>query len=249
MKKAVIYTSLTGGYDNLPQYEVLDDYFDYICFTNDYPEGSRVGQWEIRSIPVRLADNTRLSRYVKLMPHAVFPDYEYSVWLDANLAITDSSIYDILKSYISAGELWCAVKHPLRDCIYEEARACILIGKAAFNEIQPFTKFLKSKHFPRKFGLFENNFILRKHNDEIIKVIDDDWWSIYMAYSKRDQLSLCFLFWKHGFKPALLQPEGVSTRNISAIKYTSHESVSKSRKQKFLLYWSNRIRLLFSCSF
>ncbi len=103
MKKAVIYTSLTGGYDNLPQYEVLDDYFDYICFTNDYPEGSRVGQWKIRSIPVQLADNTRLSRYVKLMPHAVFPDYEYSVWLDANLAITDSSIYDILSPPASFG--------------------------------------------------------------------------------------------------------------------------------------------------
>ena len=33
MSKIAIYTSLVGGYDNLLQPEVVDENFDYICFS------------------------------------------------------------------------------------------------------------------------------------------------------------------------------------------------------------------------
>lgn len=38
MKKKVIYTVLVGGYDNLMQPQVIDDSFDYICFTDKSPQ-------------------------------------------------------------------------------------------------------------------------------------------------------------------------------------------------------------------
>lgn len=112
MNKIVIYTSLTGGYDNLPQYEVVDPNFDYICFTNDYPAESKVGQWEIRPIPVDLKDNQRLSRYSKLMPHTVLENYEWSVWLDANLVIVNQKFYTNIFDKIKEGGLWYGIKHP-----------------------------------------------------------------------------------------------------------------------------------------
>lgn len=76
----MIYTSLTGGVDNLPVYDVLDSRFDYVCFSDDYPAGSRVGQWEIRPIPVwRRKNNVLRSRFAKLQPHRLLGDYEWSV--------------------------------------------------------------------------------------------------------------------------------------------------------------------------
>lgn len=147
MKKAVIYTSLTGGYDNLPQYDILDSFFDYICFTNDYPDGEKVGQWEVRSIPIEINDKTRLSRYVKLMPHKVFPDYEYSIWFDANLEITDKKIYEIIKTHISAQKKWCGIKHPTLDCIYQDAKECLKLAKVTYREIVSQVKFCEMKSF------------------------------------------------------------------------------------------------------
>lgn len=245
MKKAVIYTSLTGGYDNLPQYEVLDADFDYICFTNDYPAGSKVGQWEIRPIPIVLDDKTRLSRYVKLMPHAVFPDYEYSVWLDANLIITAQNIYDIIKQRINHKEIWCAVKHPLLDCIYDDAHACIIGANVKFSDVAPQVKFLQQEKFPRHYGLYENNFIIRNHNAFSVKEIDSTWWEIYLQYSKRDQLSLCYIFWKKNFTPTLIFPPEFSTRNVTGMKYKPHliPSIQFRIKHKIRKYY-NQFKLL-----
>ena len=52
---------------------------------------------------------------------------------------------------------------------------------------------------PRNYGFCENNILYRKHNNDIIKKIDEEWWYMVKNYAKRDQLSLCYLLWKYGF--------------------------------------------------
>lgn len=247
MKKAVIYTSLTGGYDHLPQYKVIDPDFDYICFTNDYPAGSKVGQWEIRPIPIKLKDKIRLSRYAKLIPHTVFPDYDYSIWLDANLVITDKSIYETIKYHIASHHLWCAIKHPRFDCLYFDAFTCVYGAKASYNEMAPQIKFLRSENYPEHNGLYENNFIIRRHNDPTIKSIDEQWWEMYLKFSHRDQASLCYIFWKRRFKPVLLFPPDISTRNVKGIEYIKHLRYPLKHRIKVKIRMKyNRFRMHFS---
>ena len=94
--KRVIYTCITGGYDKLREPEAVDGDFDYICFT-DAAVSSEEGVWQIRPIPYSCEDPTRLSRYVKLLPHKVLGEYDESLWIDANIAIRGGGIYDAVR--------------------------------------------------------------------------------------------------------------------------------------------------------
>ena len=237
--KYVIYTSLTGGYDKLPQYEVLDDRFDYICFSNDYPDGSKVGQWEIRKIPIREKSNIILSRFPKLQPHKILSEYEYSIWLDSNIIIIGDAFYNNILKKISIGGEWYGIAHPLRNCIYDEIIACREAGIIGYFKAKRLLKILLYEGFPKNYGLYENNLILRRHNTKIIIKIDDIWWTSFVDSIKRDQISLFFIFWKLNFRPQILQKN--STRNDDNLRYLRHISNKKYRIKKLCMRILNSI--------
>lgn len=232
MGKYVIYTSLTGGYDALPIYDVIDSRFDYICFSNDYHDGSIIGHWKIRNIPNIAKDNVTLSRYPKLQPHKLLKEYEYSLWMDSNIIIKKNTIYDIVIERITEGNSWYGLPHPLRDCIYEDAKACLVGGIAKYKDICKVIKFLKEENYPANYGLFENNVILRQHNLHKIVEIDDYWWKFFISYIKRDQLSLFYIFWKFNFVPCILQNK--SSREDVALEYHLHKRSYKLRIKRKL---------------
>ena len=91
MARKVIYTVLTGGSDRLEQPAVVDPSYDYICFTE---KDGKDGVWQLRKIPFETPDNITRARYSKLQPHVVLPEYEYSVFMDANLCIIGPEFYE-----------------------------------------------------------------------------------------------------------------------------------------------------------
>lgn len=223
MNKKVIYTCLVGNYDVLRQPLVVDETFDYICFSNDIKE-DRVGVWQIRPIPFEHKDNARLSRYVKLMPHKALEDYEWSLWMDANIQITGKELYSIVDDKIAEGNKIYQVTHclPPCDCIYEEIKTAYLCGRSGFCKTFRQYWHLKRNKFPKHWGLFENNFILRKHNDTLVKKISEEWWTEFMKYTKRDQFNLMYIYWKNNFMPGLFLPPDRNTRNVDFMKYRQH---------------------------
>lgn len=239
MKKYVIYTSVTGAYDNLPEYDYIDERFDYLCFSNDYPEGEKVGQWKIKSIPINVAkSNIHLSRYPKLLPHKVLPEYEWSVWLDANLNIKSKEIYDKIIHNIDQNNKWCGIEHPGTHCIYKEIKVCLELGKVKFLNVLSIFKFLKKEKYPKNNGLFENNFILRKIHDKKIIEIDESWWKLFNRFIPRDQLSLFYLFWEKNFKPSLFLPKEINTHNspMFGFKYHNKQKISKKINLKINIF-------------
>ena len=76
--RSVVYTCLTGGYDSLKEHRYIDNDWDYVCFTDNKEllAQKKCGIWEIRPLAYVGADNTRSSRYHKINPHKLFPDYE-----------------------------------------------------------------------------------------------------------------------------------------------------------------------------
>lgn len=242
----VIYTSLTGKYDQLTQPKCVFEGFDYICFSNDYKE-KKIGIWEIRPIPFKCKDKTRLSRFVKLNPHIALPDYEYSLWMDSNLCILTNELLRIINSLIDKKSLMASVLHPQFDCIYDDAIQCIIGGRDSYFTIKKQVLFLSSQKYPTHNGLYENNLILRKHNVETIKSISDEWWKLYTSYSKRDQLSLCYVLWKNNYIPDLLFPKGISTRNSKCICYVNHRKKNFFlRLKSFIIKIFNRLMLYIS---
>lgn len=240
MKDCVIYTAIVGGYDFLPQPKIVSDNCDYICFTNDSNK-SKIGVWEIRKIPFICRDNIRLSRFVKLNPHRVFKNYKYSLWIDSNIQILDDYIYNQIEIAKKSGVLWGAIKHPDKNCIYVDARSCACGGNEGFFAIYNQCKFLRSEGYPDGNGLFENNIIFRDHNSKIIVKIDEQWWSIYLKYSKRDQLCLCYVFWKFSFVPTLLFPENVNTWNKEHFNRVTHIYSFRYRIKRRLRHYINLI--------
>ena len=218
--KYVVYTCLSNNYDSLKIPEHLDADVDYICFSDQPVYG--YGVWEIRSYDKVSSDATRTSRHPKILPQHYLSEYEASIYIDANFIPTVSMI-DYIKRFERADVKIANVKHPWRDCIYEEAEACRSSGKDATEVIDATINFLKKNGFPEKYGLFENNLIYRKHNDYRVSYAMTIWWDVYNRYSRRDQLSYMFAINKSGLSPALFfYSDKKHVRNSAEFAYFSH---------------------------
>lgn len=223
MNKKVIYTCLVGNYDVLRQPLAVDESYDYVCFSNDIKE-EKIGAWQIRPIPFKHKDKARLSRYVKILPHRALEDYEWSLWMDANIQITGKDFYTVLDSKIAEGGKIYQVNHcfPPCDCIYDEIKFAYLGGRAGFGEAFLQYWHLKRDGFPTHWGLFENNLILREHNDAQVRKASEEWWAEFMTHTKRDQFNLMYVYWKNNLKPGLLLPPDKNTRNVGFLQWNSH---------------------------
>lgn len=228
MVNKVIYTCVVGGYDNLLQPLAIDDTYDYICFSNDIKE-AKIGVWNIRDIPFECDDNILLSRYSKLLPHEVLGDYDYSVWIDANIQVTNGDFYKIIDSKISTGGKIFQVNHifPPCDCAYEEVKYAYMLVRCSFLDAARQCIHLKKEGFPHHWGLFENNIILRKHNDPLVRKISVEWWQELCKYAKRDQFSLMYVYWKNNYRPELLFSPDQNARNVDFLEWNHHSILPK----------------------
>ena len=240
MNKKVIYTCLVGNYDVLRQPLVACESYDYICFSNDIKE-ERVGVWQIRPIPFEHKDKARLSRHVKILPHKALEDYEWSLWMDANIQITKEEFYSIVDSKIADGGKIYQVNHcvPPCDCIYEEIKFAYQCGMSGFCKTLRQYYHLKRNKFPTHWGLFENNIILRKHLDPQVRKVSEEWWAEFMSYTKRDQFNLMYVYWKNNLMPGLLLPPDCNTRNVDFMKWHSHVV---THEDTFIFRQQHRIR-------
>jgi len=240
MNKKAIYTSMVGKYDDFRDPEIKLDGWDYICFSDDLLQ-KNFSTWEIRSIPCKIKNKLRRSRYVKINPHLVLKNYEFSLWIDANISIYNAQIKNRLEKLINDKVLIAIPKHPLRDCIYDEANVCIEDGRDYKSKINKQINFLKSEGFPENYGLFENNVIFRKHNHPAITDISKAWWKIYLQFSKRDQLSLAYVLWKKNVKFEILLEDGKTARNHEAFKYVKHTPSFSTKLLRTIILRVNKL--------
>ncbi len=191
--KLVVYTALFGDYDELVDPAENFDDCDFICFTDQKHLKSDI--WEIQIIDKLDLPSNMMNRKYKILPHLYLSEYEWSLYIDSNIAILKNPI-DLANKYLYKND-FVAPKHFARDCIYEEANACIILGKAKYNEIQNQMNEYRADGFPRKFGLSENGILLRRHNNEKVIKLMNDWWKEMNNKTQRDQLSLGYVLWKN----------------------------------------------------
>lgn len=192
--KLVVYTALFGNYDDLIEPKEKFEGCDFICFTDQKHLTSNI--WEIRLIEECDLPTNMMNRKYKILPHMFLNEYEWSLYVDANIAILCNPM-DLAKKYLSKYDM-AVPKHFARECVYDEARECVILGKTKYDETKKQMDKYKNEGFPKNFGLGENNIIFRKHNsDNIIKLMTD-WWEELNTQTKRDQLSLAYVLWKNG---------------------------------------------------
>ncbi|WP_211006134.1 glycosyltransferase domain-containing protein [Pectobacterium versatile] len=216
-KKLVVYTALFGDYDSLNEPADNYDGCDFICFTDQKNLKSDI--WEIKNIESNNIPANILNRYYKFKPHLFFSDYNSSLYIDSNIAIIKNP-YDLKIKYLSNSD-FLAPKHFLRDCIYEEAKECIILKKYNTEEIILQLRKYKLAGMPQKFGLAENNIILRNHNKSAVINLMELWWQEIQNMTKRDQLSLAYVLWSNDQKFNYMNES--SRGNDEYFRYLEHK--------------------------
>jgi len=233
-KKRVVYTCITGGYDELLNHTFINPDWDYVCFSDDLSiRSEKNAQWEIRPLCFDKLDQVRNQRWHKLHPHLLFPECEVSLWVDGNVDILDGEIFEDVDQALKSNSLFACSLHPKRQCIYEEFDACQEAGKDDPDVMKRQEDLIKKSGFPKKNGLFETNIIARRHSSPVVIRIMEEWWYWLEHYSRRDQLSFTYVLWKNDQKAKPLSPK--SYRNSSGVKFryaTNHITKEELLKQK-----------------
>ena len=192
--KLVVYTAIFGNYDYLIEPKENFEGCDFICFTDQ--EHLKSDVWEMRLVKDCDLTPNMMNRKYKILPHLFLNEYEWSLYLDANIAILKNP-FELANKYLVKYEM-ALPKHFARNCIYEEAKECVTLGKAKYKEVKNQLEYYIKDGFPPNFGLGENNILLRKHNSEKVIKMMADWWNELNRQTQRDQLSLAYVLWKNG---------------------------------------------------
>ncbi len=219
--RLAVYTCITGNYDVPLEPYYVDENIDYYIITD--MEISVESNWrkiDIHTLPIPAEmDMTRKARYVKTHPHLLFPDYRYSVWVDGLiLCVADLREYIPYTGRTGIAAHW----HPLRNCIYSEAKVCKIMGRDNGAMINRQMRKYLSEGMPKEFGLIESGFLLREHGKAECIGIMEEWWEQISQYSKRDQISLPYAIWKRGFTMKDIGFIGTNISNNYSFRVMTH---------------------------
>ncbi len=207
-KRTVVYTAITGLWDDLRVPLTVDPEIDYIVFA-DEQLAPPPAPWLRRSLRLRCGNDRLTSRFVKATPHFHVPEYQLSLWADGayQLRNVTAERLDGL-----AGPMQIAVfQHSERNCAYAEAEEVRRRKLDTGENIDRAVKLLHDHGFPARAGLCEAGLLLRRHQDSDLMRAMDQWWDSIVRGSCRDQLSLNFALWQNQM-PYLSIP-GTARRN------------------------------------
>lgn len=195
--KIVVYCAITGNYDNLDSPLYIDDRLEYVCFTNNRNIKSSI--WNVEYISDNNMSDVFLARNIKCFPDKYFKEYELSIWVDGKYLIKNN-LREYIEKYMINKNMLC-FPHPDRNCVYNEAAACIFYGKGEKDSILKQVITYYNEKYPFDNGLYESGCLARNHNDDFIKKLMSEWWEQISVFSYRDQLSLPYVCWKNQFLP------------------------------------------------
>lgn len=215
-KKIIVFTVLFGNYDNLQDPLYVSENCDYyVLANNDTVINSKIWKkFDYSSDQSKLLDgmsNLEKARFCKLHPHIFFGDSDYSIFIDANVQL----VTDVRPFVETLSDNFIAIHlQPGRCCVYQEATEVLAWKKANKSAVQMQMKKYKEEGFPKDFGMYQTNVLVRDHNHKDCITLMDQWWHEIENNTKRDQLSFTYSLWKCGF----------SSKNVSVLGPSSYQN-------------------------
>lgn len=219
-----IYTAVVGNYDEIKQPLVVDERFDFILFSNDIVE-KQIGIWQVRPIPYFNPIQTKIARWVKTHPEELLGEYDASLWVDSNIIITSSFVYDRIAQLYQDGILVSTMKHFKRNCVYEEMFEILCCGFEREKVVLHWGQLLRKENYPRNNGLCETGVFFRIHSCKEVAKFDEMWWKCVDQYSRRDQFSVNYVLWKLGLSWQYFLPDGRSVYNSDCFMHVEHKDI------------------------
>lgn len=199
-EKIAVYTCIIGSYDIPIDPVYISKRCDYYIITDqDIPNNSVWKKIDINKFKINNLNNNEINRFIKLHPHLIFQEYNYSIYLDGNVKI----ISDLSPMVSQLGKKSIGLHiHSFRNCAYKEGKSFKFNKR--LNSFYPIVKKqleqYKKEGFPSEYSLYENTIIVRNHSRKDCILIMETWWEQLKKYSFRDQISLPYVIWKLNMK-------------------------------------------------
>ena len=176
--RKVLYTCITGQYDDACAHVFVDDTWEYVMFTdNQYLLGMRrYMHWDIRPLEYKKQTNVKNARWHKINAHKLFPNYDYSLWLDGNIVIMNRDFFVRINRFIDNDTKLCVPTHPVRQCIFDEAETIKELHIDNGCTVNQEMFILRCWRYPHNNGLNETCILLRKHNTPQVRRMQRIWW-------------------------------------------------------------------------
>lgn len=228
--RIAVYTSCFGKYDDIILPKYFSDNIDYYFISDEVPSLNSSYNWidAKKIIPANIISPIKRNRYIKMHPDIIFPQYKYSIYVDANIEIKGDLSTFICRSRSGI----CVFLHSRRDCLYYEAMTIVNYKRIVPEDaILQISKYLK-EGMPLHYGLTEMPVIVREHNNPLCKKIMKEWWIEFQNGSQRDQLSFTYVLWKNGLTLNDLAILGSNVRSSDKLKFHKHHKDSISVKNE-----------------
>jgi len=221
-KKFVVYTCITGGYDNLHDPLYVHPNIDYVVYTDNLNMKSSI--WKVRPIPdhiKKIDNNILINRYFKFNPHKIFKEYNYSLYIDGNIVVI-SDVRNMINRLNEKTGI-ALHRHSCRHCIYKEAEVCKIEKRGNYKLIYEQISEYRKKGFPEDFGLYEANIILADLKNPNIDTLFSKWWTEFKnSKSLRDQIAIPYVVWNCGYKFDDIGNLGINMHNNPKIEKCNH---------------------------
>ncbi len=222
-----VFTSLTGDYETLNDFDVADD-VDRICFTDNPTVTSSV--WRVIHVPLALpSDPMRSQRVVKILGRPELDDYSETLYLDNSVRLKVSP-NQILDSWLENTDL-AIPRHSFRETVeaeFVEVRAAELDTFARIDEQRRHYE-AEAPHILKQ-QPYWNAMIARRRSEPKVRETMERWMMHVLRYSRRDQLSINFA----------IAATGVEAAQIPLDNYSSplHDwPISLNRKTREAMGW------------
>ena len=192
MKKILVYTVITGGFDQLSPIKYPEKNVDYYCFSDNKELTS--SEWKIKYIENKENVSSRmLSKYYKILGgESLEKKYDIVVYMDGNIQL-ECPVTKIIDEYCNLNKNSIFfLPHTERSCTYQEGEEIIRLNLDYPRIVKNQLKIYEKEGFPKNYGLVCSGFIVRNPKDRKVKETLKFWCSQVEKYSKRDQLSVMY---------------------------------------------------------
>ncbi|WOR15354.1 DUF616 domain-containing protein [Hyphomonas sp. FCG-A18] len=216
--RIAVFTAIVDGYDDLKEPEIISEHADYFVFTNS--KVSKNSVWKPMPLEYVSHDPTRTARFVKTHPHLYFADYDWAIWVDANLLLVEKP--EALLPDPGSKSKVLTWHHPLRNCVYQEGDECIKRGKDDADIISQHMERLRARDYPVEAGMFETSVMVSRMGDRDVEGMFKQWWADIARWSRRDQLSLPVVLNGLDLDVGYLARAGICMRTDPRFVYFGH---------------------------
>jgi hypothetical protein len=174
-----------------------------------------------------------MNRRLKINPHLYLPGHDFSLYIDGNVKIL-GPVDQLFEKYSKITEI-AAPRHPVRNCLYEEAEVCIRNGRGNSAIIRDIVSSYSRAGFPSDAGLFEFHMLFRRTFAPSVVRLMETWWSEYERGAGRDQITFPYAAWRCGTEVTALEESPRYSRKLFRLGYHNAE-LGLPPLRKALLY-------------